>query len=77
MATGGRSCSLSLVMLSCIPSSVPVTALIGMTASLRPRKGPFSEKYAGHVAVAGVDFVNSGFRDLARHAALLFPVRCR
>ena len=38
-----------------IPSSVPVTAPIGMATSLRPRQVPFLEEHMGHVVVAGID----------------------
>jgi hypothetical protein len=40
--TGGRACTSSFVMLSWMPSSTPVTALIGMATSLRPHRCPSS-----------------------------------
>jgi len=40
MSTGGRSRTSFLARLSRIPSSAPVTALIGMATSLRPHKCP-------------------------------------
>ena len=38
--TGGRSCTSRFVRLSRIPSSIPVTAPIGIATSLRPQKCP-------------------------------------
>ncbi len=38
MSTAGRSCTSFLLRLSAIPSSIPVTAPIGMATSLRPHR---------------------------------------
>ena len=66
---GGRSSTCFLVMLSRIPSSIAVTALIGMATSLRPHFRPHtcpsSSSSMGHPLVGRIDDESQHLPDFA------------